>query len=173
MEIEGADMEQRPVILEIDNPHLTVRLFESLLRIDLKGNVRNEIVEALENKPVLKETLGNILHLFAPLHIHLSDIASANVNDSGLVKLVLPHHRDITIPLELSAGKKLVEKLNELIPIEKEKVLERAAEKRKIGKEEHEEHEIERGSVGSGPFPIVQPPGVLDGLKEAEDRERE
>ena len=33
-------------ILEVDGPHFTVRLYENLLKIDLKGSLKNEIEEA-------------------------------------------------------------------------------------------------------------------------------
>lgn len=60
-------MPEAIAILEVDGPHFTVRLYENLLRVDLKGSLKNEIEEALENKPILKETIGNILSTFAPL----------------------------------------------------------------------------------------------------------
>jgi hypothetical protein len=60
--------------LNVENPHFIVRLYENLLRIDLKGSFKNEVEEALENKPVLKETIGGLLGIFVPLHIRLSDI---------------------------------------------------------------------------------------------------
>jgi hypothetical protein len=41
-------------VLEVDRPHFTIRLYENLLKTDLKGSFKNEIEEALENKPVLK-----------------------------------------------------------------------------------------------------------------------
>jgi hypothetical protein len=76
-------------ILEIDGEYFTVRLYENLLRIDVQGSTKNEIVEALENKPILRQTIGSILDIFAPLHIHLSDIDSVQIDNKGRVKLVL------------------------------------------------------------------------------------
>lgn len=118
-------------ILEIEGPHFTLRLYEDWLRIDLKGNTKNEIVEALENKPVLKQSIGNILEIFAPMHIHLSDIDSVHVDSLGKVKLVLPLRRDVTIPLGVNEAKNLVEMLNPLIAKEKEKETQRAIRERK------------------------------------------
>jgi valyl-tRNA synthetase len=101
---------------EIDNPHFTVRLCGDLLRIDLKGSLKNEIEEALENRPVLKETVGSILGIFVPLHIHVSEISSVSTNDRGKVKVSLSHHRNIVIPIERKEdAEKLVEKLNQTI----------------------------------------------------------
>jgi len=102
-------------VLEIDRPHFKVRLYENLLKIDLKGSFKNEIEEALENKPVLKETVGGILGIFVPLHIRLRDMRSVNVDETGKVRINLSLHRDIDIPLEREDGKRLADELNQLI----------------------------------------------------------
>jgi hypothetical protein len=41
------------------------------------------------------------------------------------VNITIPHRRDIHIPLEPLEAERLVEKMNELIPIEKERRIER------------------------------------------------
>jgi len=105
----------KALVLEIDRPHFTVRLYENLLRIDLKGSFKNEIEEALENKPVLKETVGGVLGIFVPLHIRLRDMRSVNVDETGKVRINLSLHRDIDIPLEREDGKRLADELNQLI----------------------------------------------------------
>ena len=125
-------MSQAKAILEIDGPHFTLRVYENWLWIDLKGNTKNDIVEALENKPVLKQSIGNILDIFAPLHIHLSDIDSVHLDKAGKVKLVLPRHRDVTIPLTTNEAKTLVDTLNPLIAKEKEKEAQRVIEEQKV-----------------------------------------
>jgi hypothetical protein len=117
-------------ILEFETQHFTVRLDENVLKIDLKGSLKNDIEEALESKPILKETIGGILSVFVPLHIHLTDIESVRVNETGKVKISLPHRRDILIPLELEDAEKLADKLNELIPNAKKKERERIIKKR-------------------------------------------
>ena len=124
-------MSQTKAILEIDGPHFTVRLYEDLLRMDLKGSTKNDIVEALENKPILKQSIGNILDVFAPLHIYLSDIDSVHMDNLGKVKLVLPRHRDVTIPLTVNEATNLVDKLKPLIAKEKEKKARHVIEERK------------------------------------------
>ena len=102
-------------VLEVEDPHFTIRLYEDLLKIDLKGSFKNEIEEALENKPVLKETIGRVLGIFVPLHIPISDIDSVHMDETGKINVSLSHHRDIVIPLERKEdAEKLVEKLNEL-----------------------------------------------------------
>jgi hypothetical protein len=117
-------------VLEIDNPHFTIRLYENLLKIDLKGSLKNEIEEALENKPILKKTFGGILGIFVPLHIHLSDIDYVHTDETGKIKLKLPLHRDIIIPLEHKDAQRLVEKLNKMIPAAKKQNWERIIKNR-------------------------------------------
>lgn len=51
----------------------------------------------------------------------MKDIESVDVNEKGQVKIVIPLKKDIIIPLKSKESKRLVEKLNELIPIEKQK----------------------------------------------------
>jgi len=77
----------------------------------LKGSLKSELEEALENKPVLKETLGGLLSIFVPLHIRLSDIDSVQVDETGKVKINLPHHRHIVIPPERKHAEEFVNKL--------------------------------------------------------------
>ena len=40
-------MPERDVILEIDHPHLIIRLSEDFLRIDVKGSFKDKVEEAL------------------------------------------------------------------------------------------------------------------------------
>jgi hypothetical protein len=119
-------------VLEFETRHFTVSLDENLLRIDLKGSLKNEIEEALENKPILKETLGSILSLFAPLHVRLSDIESVNVDKAGTVKIELSHRRDILIPLEHEDAERLADKLNEFNPRAKKEKWERIINNRRV-----------------------------------------
>jgi hypothetical protein len=123
-------MPEAIAILEVDKPHFTVRLYENLLKIDLKGSFKNEIEEALENKPILKQTIGGILSMFVPLHIRLSDIDSVHIEETVKIKINLPLHRDIVIPLERKDAERLVEKLNQLIPKAKKREWERIIRKR-------------------------------------------
>jgi hypothetical protein len=109
-------MSEKIKILEVKNPHFTIKLSDDLLKIDLKGSFKNEVEEALEHKPVLKETIGRILGIFVPLHILVSEIDSVNMDETGRITINLPHHRNIVIPLEHKENaEKLVEKLNQLI----------------------------------------------------------
>jgi hypothetical protein len=127
-------MAQAKIVLEFDRPHFTVKLYMNLLKVDLKGSFKNEIEEALENKPVLKETLGSLFSIFVPLHVHLVDIRWARVDEEGNVRLDLPHRRDIVIPLGREDGEKLIAKLNELI----EEIRKRRKEIARIKKRENQ-----------------------------------
>ena len=130
-------MPEAIVVLEVDKPHFTVRLYENMLKIDLKGSFKNEIEEALENKPILKETVGSVLGIFVPLHISLSDIDSVHMDKTGKVKVSLPLHRNIVIPLEREDGERLVDTLNQLIPKAKnQEIRERIMRKRARRKRE-------------------------------------
>jgi hypothetical protein len=133
-------------VLEVENPHFTIRLYEDLLKIDLKGSFKNEIEEALENKPVLKETIGRILGIFVPLHIRIREIDSVHMDETGKINVSLSHHRNIVIPLERKEdAEKLVEKLNQLISNAKTaKIKERIAMRRAKRK-------LKRKSRGASP----------------------
>ena len=132
-------MARTNLIFKVEDSHLTIRLTDDLLKIDLKGGFKNELEEALENKPVLKETIGRMFGVFVPLHIHVSDIDSVHVDETRKIKLSLSHHRDIIIPFEHKEdAEKLAEKLNELISkIETEKIQEIKV-KRRVEKEKNQ-----------------------------------
>jgi len=131
-------MPKTVTFLQLEDPYFTITLSNSLLKIDLRGSFKNDLEEALENKPVLKETIGRMLSVFVPLHIRVSDIDSVHMNETGKIKVSLSHRRNIVIPLERKEdAEKLVENLNQLISrAETEKIREsnarRKAEKEKI-----------------------------------------
>jgi len=144
-------------------------LYENLLKVEPKKSTLHELEEALENKPILKDTLGEILHIFAPLHIRLSQIDKANVDKKGNAKLVIPQHRDVTIPLSPMESKKLVDKLNELIPKEKEKETERRLGEKRSQRDAEEEEESERVPFVYGPRQLPPSGGMLESEREAEE----
>ena len=119
-------------ILEVKNPHFTVKLSDDLLKIDLKGSFKNEVEEALEHKPVLKETIGRILGIFTPLHILVTEIDSVHMDETGKITVNLPHRRKVVIPLEHKENAEaLVKKLNQLISKARtERIREHAENKR-------------------------------------------
>jgi len=169
-------MPKTRAVLEFDNPHLTVKLYEEMLRIDLKGTTRNRIEEALENKPVLRQTLGAVLGLFVPLHIRLSDIDDVRPDESGNVKIILPRHRDVTISLQRSQARKLTRELNELVPRAKRMELLRIMKRE--GLQKVAEERLELGRVGAATYPVLPSAGVsttavAEAVAEAEEKEEE
>ena len=167
------DMSESHVILKLEKPHFTATLYRSILRIDVKGNVKSEIEEALENKPVLKQTIGSILGIFAPLHVRLSDIDSVNADDKGKLKIVLPRHRDVTLPLDPEEARKLAGKLNDLIPEAKRREVIRAS--RETTHERIGEERLELGRA-SDTLPFVtrsygeEALGIEEDVAEAEEK---
>jgi hypothetical protein len=162
-------MSETKLVVEIKKPHFTISLYEKMLCIDLKGTLKDELEEALENKPILRETAGRILGIFVPLHIQLSSIESVTKDEIGSVKIHCPHHRDIVIPLEPKEAKRLADKLNQLIPEAKEKELEQIMKEHKLRKivEEEQLKEKEEEVVPMGTqFPIPQPPSTREKIIE-------
>ncbi len=140
-------MSESDLVLEIDHPHFIIRVTNDLLKIDVKGNVKNEIEEALENDQGLRETIGRILSVFVPLHIRLSDIDSVKMEKTGEVKISLPHHRDANIPLRTEEAEKLVSKLNQLIPEAKQREMERIIKEQRARQIVEEDIEMRKESA--------------------------
>lgn len=118
----------------IDKPHFEVKLLSDMLKVDLKDGARAEIDKLVGNRTALRDTLGWMFQTIVPLDVQLWQIEKVTTESSGKVKIVIPHRRDLHIPLEPLEAEKLVEKMNELIPIEKQRriqkdMAERAAEK--------------------------------------------
>ena len=107
--------------MEIKKPHFTVKLHKTLLEVDLEKGVRKELEDVLETKPALRESLGFLFQTIVPLDVQLKDIESVKVDKKGRVKITIPSRKDIIIPLKPNESKRLVEKMNELIALEKER----------------------------------------------------
>ena len=127
-------MPDKSVVFMIDKPHFEVKLLSDLLKVDLKEGSRAEIDKLVGNRTALRDTLGWMFQTIVPLDVQLWQIEKVTTEPSGKVNIVIPHRRDIHIPLEPLEAEKLVEKMNELIPIEKQRrmqkdMAERAAEK--------------------------------------------
>lgn len=116
-------MAEKPV-LKIDKPHFVVKLHEDTLEVDLKEGAKKELEDVVEAHPILRESLGILFQTMVPLDVALKDIESAEVDNKGRLKIIIPLRRDIIIPLEANESKRLVEKLNELIPLAKLKHVE-------------------------------------------------
>lgn len=128
------------LVLVIDRPQFVVKLSQELLEVDLKKGAMKELEEVLEAKPTLRESLGFLFQTVIPLDIPLKDIDSVSADERGQVKIVIPYRRDILIPLDTKEANRLVEKLNELIPIEKRKYLEEIYPKISALGKQNEEH---------------------------------
>ena len=82
---------------------------------------RKEFEDIVEAVTLFSKTHRFISCPIFPSDVDLYEIDSVEVDDQGQVKLVLPWERDIIIPLELKEAQKLVNKLNELIPLAKKR----------------------------------------------------
>ncbi len=109
------------IVLRIEKPQFVVKLRKDLLEVDLKKGVRKEIEEVLEARPFIRESLGAMFQWMIPLDVPLYLITSVEADKKGTVKVVIPGRKDATIRLKPSEAKKLVDALEELIPIEKQK----------------------------------------------------
>jgi hypothetical protein len=126
-------MATEDIVMVIDKPHFTVKLHKTLLEVDLKEGVKKELEDVFEAKPMLRESLGFLFQTIIPLDVPLRNILSVNVDKKGQVKIVLPSRKDIVIPLKPNESQPLVEKMNELISIEKERAIRDSQEAKKAG----------------------------------------
>jgi hypothetical protein len=128
-------MSTEDLVLVIDKPSFEVKLHESLLEVDLKKGARKKLEDALESSPSLRGSLGFIFQSVVPLDIPLKDIESVELDEKKQVKIRTHHQRDITIPLEASESKRLISKLEELIPLAKQREMERILASKEAKKE--------------------------------------
>ena len=115
-------MTEKTVVLKIENTNFAIKLYQDFLKIDLKGNLKNEIEEAIANKPILKESIGKIFGIFVPLHIRIDEIEYVNMDETGKTTLTLTHNRDVVLPFENKEdAKRLIEKLDQMISSAKDR----------------------------------------------------
>lgn len=118
-------MPDKPVVFMLDKPHFQVKLHSDVLEVDLKDGARAELEKLAEARPVLRDSLGWIFQTIIPLDVRLYEIEKVTLEPSGKVNIRIPHRRDVHIPLEPLEAERLVEKMNELIPLEKQRRIER------------------------------------------------
>ena len=118
-------MDSEDLVMVFDKPHFIVKLHQTLLEVDLKEGVRKKLEDFVESNPHMRESLGLLFQTVIPLDVQLKNIETVRLDEKGHVKIVIPHRKDITIPLEKDEAEKLIDKLNELIPIEQAKKAER------------------------------------------------
>jgi hypothetical protein len=114
-------MTTEDIVMVIDKPHFVVKLHTTLLQVNLKEGIRKELEDVIEAKPILRDSLGLLFQTVIPLDVHLKDIQSVSINKKGQVKIAIPSRKDLVIPLDQNESRTLIDKLNELIPIEKER----------------------------------------------------
>lgn len=137
-------MTAEDIVMVIDKPHFVVKLHTTLLEVDLKEGIRKELEDVIEAKPILRDSLGLLFQTVIPLDVHLRDIQSVNVDEKGNVKIIISHRKDLHIPLKPNESKRLVDKMNELIPIEKERAIRDMQESGRAEKEFGPKREMER-----------------------------
>ena len=151
-------MAKKDLVMVIDKPHFVVKLHKDLLEVDLKEGAKKKLENFLESKPYLRENLGALFQTIVPIDVPLKDIESAIVDRElyprviaegwAQAKIVIPYRKDIHIPLTLDECEKLVAKLNELIPPEKEKAAKKAEEEKKAEAELEEKRAFVHKDLG-------------------------
>ena len=124
IKVQGSKLSEKPVLLLFDKPHFQVKVQSDLLKVDLKEGARHELEKLAEARPALRDTLGWMFQTIIPLDVKLWEIEKVQADPSGKVQIIIPHRRDIHIPLDPPESRRLVEKLNELIPLERQRHIE-------------------------------------------------
>jgi hypothetical protein len=124
-------MSDEDVVLAIEKPHFIVRLHSTYLEVDLKEGARKQLEKLLEANPGFRDSVGLLFQTVVPVDVRLRDIRSVGLDKKNRVKIDVPHRKDITIPLDEKESKLLLDKLNELIPPEKERAIRDAEEARR------------------------------------------
>ena len=111
-------MEKDPILV-IEKPDFVVRLHKEWIDVDLKEGGKEKIENAIEKDPLLRKTLGFILQSTIPSDVELCDVERYEVSDNGQLKLVVPRHVDIILPLGIDDTNRLAFELRDLIPLAK------------------------------------------------------
>jgi len=115
----GMALMEKDPILVIEKPDFVVRLHKDLIEVDLKEGGKAKLEDAIEKDPLLRKTLGFVLQSTIPSDVELCDIKSCEVDDKGQLKLVIPRHVDIVLPLGIEDANRLAYELRDLIPLAK------------------------------------------------------
>ena len=108
-------------ILVIEKPDFVVKLHREWIDVDLKESGKAKLEAAIEKDPLLKKTIGFVLQSKIPSDVELCDITSVEVDEKGKLKLIIPRHVDIVLPLGLEEANRLANELRDLIPLAKSK----------------------------------------------------
>jgi uncharacterized protein involved in tellurium resistance len=116
---------EKEPILAFDKPQFEVQLHPDVLTLHVKEGAMREFDKLAEQTPHLRDSLRWMFHEIIPLKVKLEDIEHVDSDKMGRVTIKVPARREIHIPLDHEESNKLLEKLNQLIPREKEKAIER------------------------------------------------
>jgi hypothetical protein len=116
-------------ILVIEKPDFVVKLHKEWIDVDLKETGKAKLEAAIEKNPSLRKSVGFVLQSTVPSDVELCDIKSVEVNEKGHLKLVIPRHVDIVLPLGIDDANRLANELKDLIPLAKER---KKADKKRI-----------------------------------------
>jgi hypothetical protein len=116
-------MSDEDAVMTFDKPHFVVRVYSTLLKVDLKEGARRELEKLLEAKPAFRDSVGLLFQTAIPLDVRLRDIRSVGLDKKGRVKVDIPSRKDLIIPLDENEAERLIDKLNELISKEKERAI--------------------------------------------------
>lgn len=118
-------MSEKDVIMKISTPTFLVKLHSTHLEVDLQKGTRKKLEDALEAHASLRESLGFLLQHVVHMDVALKDIQNVELDKKKNLRIVIPHRRDITVPIEEKEATRLINELNELIPQEKQKEMDR------------------------------------------------
>ncbi len=124
-------MTSNDLIMAIEKPHIRVKLHPRVLEVDLTEGVKKELEDIVESRPALRHTVGFLFQNIIPLDVQLKDIQTTTVDERGYAKIVIPHRRDLVIPLQSDESRTLLFKLDQQVALEKERVMKEAAERRR------------------------------------------
>jgi hypothetical protein len=116
-------------ILVIEKPDFVVKLHKEWIDVDLKETGKAKLEAAIEKDPLLRKTIGFVLQSTVPSDVELCDIKSVEVDEKGHLKLVIPRHVDIVLPLGIDDANRLANELKDLIPLAKTR---KKADKKRI-----------------------------------------
>jgi hypothetical protein len=119
------------IVMLIEKPHVKVKLHERVLEVDLTAGFKKELEDIVEARPALRQTVGFLFQTIIPLDVLLRDIETTTLDERGRVKIVIPHRRDLVIPLTPDESKPFLVKLDWLIALERQRVRAEGEERRR------------------------------------------
>jgi hypothetical protein len=131
--------------MKISTPTFLVKLHPTHLEVDLQKGTRKKLEDAIEAHPRLKESLGFLLQYVIHLDVALKDVEKVEFDKKKHVRIMIPNRRDITIPLEQKEAIKLINELNELIPQEKQREMDRLFRERETRRQMEREGKTVEG----------------------------